>query len=150
MGRAVTESATIDVSASRRARRRLLLASVVLAGWLAFLAHQAYWHSNPVVVFVPQVLVAPLIVEGELHEQPLRVRVERVWRGDPVLVGRELELAGTPPADAARGGRYVLLLRPLGERFQLEPAGDGQTVYPADDHVRRQLERILRPQSKGQ
>lgn len=150
MGQAVTVPAGSDALASRAARRRLVLASVVLGAWLAFLAHQVYWHANPVVVSVPQVLVAPLIVEGELRERPLRVLVERVWRGDVGLVGRELNLEGGMPPNTFGGGRYVLPLRPAGAGYRPEPVGgDGPVIYPADAHVRRQLERIIQPPSQA-
>ena len=137
-------------------RRRLVLASLALVAWFGFLFYETLATANPVIVSRPQVLGAPLVVEGTLSADPPRLRVDRVWKGDPSLRGEELALDRLPPSLDGADKVYVVPLEPaLREGYRIfgipvESAFRGHSraeerIYPATDSVRRQLENILTP-----
>jgi hypothetical protein len=73
-------------------RRLILILAVLLAAlWTAWLGYEAYVAADPIVVSRPQIMVAAIIVEGELGEpvaeaqDPRTVKVTRIYRGQELL-----------------------------------------------------------------
>jgi hypothetical protein len=146
-------AAPTDARPGPRERAFLALALGATAVWFGFLAHQVWRYANPVVVSRPQLLVAPLVVEGRLLDGPARVVVERVWWGADRfdVLGKELAIEEAKfPAHAA-GELWIVPVAPTRREssFRVQPIPlpgverDVPDIYPATDAVRRQVEQLL-------
>src|SRR5437870_5516115 len=76
---------------------RLVLASVLFAGWIGWLVYLAATKSRPIVLSRPQLLVSDLDVIAQVDDPTQKVVIEEVyaWRGqeDPPAVGATLDVA---------------------------------------------------------
>jgi hypothetical protein len=144
-------------------RRIVLILAICLAvAWTAWLAYAAYTAGDPVVVSRPQILIAPIILEGaviRLADGGVAVQVNRIYRGQEVLGipakdqpqgALQLRIEGLS-ADAA--GDVILPLRPSDVEpgaYALvpTPTGLGHRVghtpyYPATESTRLQVQTLL-------
>lgn len=141
-----------------------LLAVVV---WIAFLLYTALKTANPVIVSRPQVLAAPIVVEGQWQGAGEGLIVERVWRGEAALLGKQLAVEDFELAQGAGSAdRLIVPLEPVGDdRFRVAPTRriqkistkatptrpseeqvsvvDVEQVYPATAPVIRQFEELF-------
>ena len=151
MGRNLTASATPPSRSLGRNRRFLVLSAIGLGAWLAFLVYQVIWFSNPVLLARPQVLTAPIIVEGDVTADG-KFRVERDWWKASSLVGSELDVIDLPESTAQSG--FIVLLEKVGnERYRLWRAPNDPgfplsasppVFYPRNRASLQQLAELLR------
>jgi hypothetical protein len=145
-------------------RLRLILAAVLFAGWIGWLAYLAVTTTHPVVLSRPQFLVAGLDVIAELkadgdHPDPHIRRVHVLWPRDRKdQVPRELDLANLKELTSANGwqgpGAYLLpLVKMKGSdeyRVAVIPPSPGYSsdrspplrIYPDTTETRSQEQRI--------
>ncbi|MGL4464874.1 MAG: hypothetical protein ACRC1K_22210 [Planctomycetia bacterium] len=130
----------------------VVVASFVLAGWLAALGTLVFGLANPVLVSRPQLLVAPTVVAGRFDLEKKLTVLEVVWDSQGLKPDTTLDLVlpkdKTPPTD----GIYFVPLRPLPDgrwAIQQIPAEvgadeppDSFRIYPVNDQVRRQFAEI--------
>lgn len=168
-----TDAVPPSLTQARR-KVRLFVAVVLFTLWTAFMAYLAVKGKEVVLVSRPQMLVAPLVIEGEVSEDSgdiRSVRVIKVFRGGKLLehqAGPGEPLPGTLRVlgfDHCRGwqgpGAYVLALQPARPRAEAPfalaaiPTSPGfplrhreeatrPLIYPATPSVRRQTEEALR------
>jgi hypothetical protein len=149
------------------ARIRLVVAALLLLGWLSYLGYLALGHPRAVVVSRSQMLAATYVVKAEVAldsagkpEGTATVLEsfgpQRLPQGEKIIIDNlnEARLTGTKPLSAA--GEYLLLLErvPGARQFRvvnaLAAAGRESThlflVYPWSGEVERQtLAAIGRP-----
>lgn len=130
--------------------------------WIAVLSILTIRLANPEIVSRPQLLAAPLVVEGNLRHSPPRVQVTKVWWGSLDLADRELPLSGLQISEErnvilaiqpAPAGGYRVFETPEDPAFA---RWDGQSafanpapIYSADDPlVKSQVESILAERAK--
>lgn len=132
-------------------KRRFLLASVCAVAWIGFLLAQVLTTANPILLSRPQILSAPLIVEGQLVKSSA-FQVQKVWWGDPKFEGQQLEL--NPPLSIPTEAPLIAPLRSAdqGKTFAVAAASTGfarlpdaseTRVYPATEQARQQLQQLL-------
>lgn len=142
---------------SQRTRPILWLCGVVFAIWVAFLIAETLLTANPIIVSRPQILMAPIVVEGRPKWDEKLVEVQAVTKGakpDAVVIHVEnLDLASRIresetyffPLAQTSSGSYRLVSVPMDEmttsRSQL------YSVYPVLNATRTQVSQIL---SEGQ
>lgn len=135
-------------------RHAMLVASFALVMlWFAFVGYQAIANADPHVVSRPQMLMATLVAQGRLEQNPLRLVVERVWWPEtpPVSHGSELLLEDTPTRIPLCTESVILPLAqaPGGKRFRIQSSEQPLAewplleVYPATAAVHRQIAAIL-------
>lgn len=131
-----------------------LLATVLLFGWIAFLAFEVATEANPIIVARPQLLGSPIVVEGKLRLSPPEVQVDAVWKGNEGLKGQTLRLDNLGNQDSLiDGGNYFILVQDVVDghaRLSSVPAGPGLEPYAAEPRlypdsvgVRKQIEKLL-------
>jgi hypothetical protein len=144
---------------------RLVLASVLFAGWIGYLAYLVRTASNPVVLSRPQFLVTDFAVKAHIdNPESKTAKVESVyWVRDGVkppakghITIANLDQCKEPPYYTGPG-EYILPLQrtKAGEYFVARippspgyPPRDHEAavrIYPDTTQTRQQLER-LKPQ----
>ena len=138
---------------------RLVLASLLFAGWIGWLVYLAKTKSRPVVLSRPQLLVSDLDVIARVDDPGKKVVVEEVYawhgkdaplaKGDTVEVDKlgecrrlpnDDEAAADVPPDWKGPGLYILPLRKKldgGYEVAPIPASPGFTLSPRDPEPRR-------------
>lgn len=157
-------------------RQRLLLfaAGAVFALWTAWLAFEAATTTNVIIVSRPQLLIAPIVIEGEVRARgadECDVTVKHIYRGKEQLDKgdgnkpglRTITVAGLDKARGWRGPNdYLLALQPdqdvkrerfapvpipISPGFRPPPGSDlsAPAIYPATESTRYQVRAILGP-----
>jgi len=150
-------------------RLPLLLATVLFAGWMGWLAYLVIsmkatlppGATRPVVLSRPQFLVSNLDVIAEVpayDRDPVEVTVREVhWPKEKQnLVGKKINVSRLPECrdDWVAPGEYILALMPLGETgYQVVrvpqspgfPSGRPR-IYPVTPQTRRQLQEVRKPE----
>lgn len=128
------------------------MASVLAACWVGFLLYEVVTTANPVIVSRPQLLSAPLVVEG-IVTAPTKLRVQTVHWGDTQLQGQEIVLTENVPFP--RGTSVIAPVEPQGKQFRMATASTGfesakhqqpreyRRMYPATDQARSQILQLL-------
>ncbi|MFO0946603.1 MAG: hypothetical protein U1D30_11750 [Planctomycetota bacterium] len=123
----------------------VLIALLATVGWIAVLSFVTLRYSNPEIVSRPQLLAAPIVVEGRLLPSPPRLQVTRVWKGASELAKQELALAGVQvslerpvivPLLPSSGDQYRVFEIPEHPEFapgMRSPSLDPRPIYSADD-----------------
>jgi hypothetical protein len=144
----------------KAARIRLIVAALLLAGWLGFLGYLALGHAKAVVVSRSQLLVASHIVKAEVDphsKEPRDVKVLESFGNQhlpagPIVVeniGEARLPGGKEPAGA---GVFLLLLeRTALHQFRVVGAAGSSVaepsrlflIYPWSDEVERQVREQL-------
>jgi hypothetical protein len=145
-----------------RARLRLLIAAVLLIGWLGWLAYLAATGTHPVVLSRPQLLVADAVIVahltgGEDHPDE-KAKVIRVihasGQDDTLKAGSEFEIHRLEKCSPDHGwngeGEYLLPLSRTGEGYTVTPvpASPGfhaelSYIYPASETVIGQAKKVI-------
>lgn len=133
---------------------RLVLAVLLFAGWISYLAFLAATTRHPIVLSRPQFLISQLDVVARI-EAPPRVEVVVVSWPETTAVkpGEVLTVTNLEDADGWQGpGEYILALTREGDVWRLTPTppspgynGGSPRVYPATTETRRQLASIPKP-----
>jgi hypothetical protein len=151
------------------AKARLLIAAVLLGGWLAYLGYLAYATNDPIVLSRPQFLVSGAYVIADVKEQndqPVSAVTikEVVW--DPagkLAAGQTIEVKFLPkpgkPLGWENAGTYILPLTrrvdgkysvtplPPSPGFAAEPASPFRfRIYTETPSTVRQLRDIVESQ----
>ena len=151
---------------------RLILAAVLFAAWIGWLAYQVFsmksslppGAARPVVLSRPQFLVSSLDVIADVDEidtDPAEVTVREVsWperKEAQDLVGKKIKVSRLSECreDWIGPGEYILPLMPFGEKgYQVValprspgfPSGRPR-IYPLTPQTRRQLREIRKPEA---
>ena len=157
-------------------RMRFFVALLLFVGWISYLGYAALNKSHSPIISHAQVAAASVVLVAEVAANPddkpsIRVKVlESLTPSGPPL-GSEVTILNLPNSRGFEGaGEYLLLLHP--EFFFLKPqdnphelppysvvgqqrspgndlAGVGKpAIYRWNDDVRKQVERLLKAQSK--
>lgn len=142
----------------KRAVLRLVLAIVLFAAWIGWLAHLALTASRPIVLSRPQFLVSNLDVIAQLTSpDAAEVPVQGVhWppAAKARFEGKKLRIANLAECAGWAGpGPYILALTGSGENFRVAPtppspgySGLGQPrIYPLTPETEQQLDAIHKP-----
>lgn len=93
-------------------------AILLVLGWVVFLAHRVWTSANVDIVSRPQVLTAPILLEGKLLIDPPRIEVGQIRYVDPAI--------------ARDNPKAIELLKPgavLTVFMNIDPAWDRQLDY---------------------
>jgi hypothetical protein len=145
------------------ARLRLILATVLFAGWIGWLAYLAATTTKPIVLSRPQFLFSAVDVIAPVDEQDHRpvdkVTIQEVhWppHGEEVLQGKTITVTNLAQCDGWEGpGQYILPLEKNGENYQVVPVPDSPgypypkipprrfRIYRLTSDTRSQLKSII-------
>lgn len=154
-------------------RWQVIVAALAFVGWLSYLGYVALSKNRGPVISHIQYAAAGYAVVADVQAGPdgkplPRVRVVETLMGKDLASGTEIEVANLPDAPAFAGeGRYLLLLNvqpvwagvpgetPQAKSFsivgqQRSPGNDltgvgPPLIYPWDDGIRKQFEKMPKP-----
>jgi hypothetical protein len=138
-------------------RIRLLVATVLMAGWLGYLGYLALGQSNPVVISRSQLLHASHFVKGDVSfvdNKPVAVIQVRDSFGanrvvDPTLEVNNLADVHLPNGKPLTAGTYFLPLAAVGPgKYRVvSPSGSDSSklmIYPWTGEVEKQVRELVR------
>lgn len=152
---------------------RLVLASVLFAGWIGWLVYLAATKSRPIVLSRPQLLVSDLDVIAQVDNPAKKVIVKEVyaWRDKeaPPAVNDTLDVVDLDkchrvphdgeadddvPRDWQGPGLYILPLRKVGGHYEVVPIPPSpgfpffrgpRRIYPLTNETHADLKAIKEP-----
>lgn len=130
-----------DSPASRRPRVRLVVFSVIVAGWVAWLGWLTLTTANPPVINRVQVLASDLVLVGKWSDrQAGRFDVSRELKHGKVTGNITIQNVPAAPGTAAPDAEWVVPVRRTGDaytvtagQFANRPAGPQKGVAPEID-----------------
>jgi hypothetical protein len=144
---------------------KLVLASVLFAGWIGYLVYLVVTARNPVVLSRPQLLVTDFAVKAHIdNPESNTVKVESVYwvrddkkppaNGD-ITVANLDQCKGSPyytgpgeyilPLQRTKAGEYLVAQIPRSPGYPPAERETAVRIYPDTAETRQQLER-LKPQ----
>lgn len=134
---------------------RLVLAVLLFAGWVGYLAYLAATTRNPIVLSRPQFLVSQMDVIARI-EAPPQATVEEIHWPDKTDLKPGDVLTVTNLADCqgwAGPGSYILALSRDGKDYRVAPTPPSPgydrsgppRIYPLTKETRHQLDSIPKP-----
>ena len=130
----------------QRAKLLLVIAAVLFAGWLGWLAYLALTSANPIVLSRPQFLVSTLDVIAKVEEDEAGNALPRITEpdeGKDRWIGRPIRVVDLPELGKKQGwkgaGDYILPLQSDGEYYWVAriPASPGYPVRSREEEFGR-------------
>lgn len=136
------------IGTGHRRRFLLVLAAVLVGGWLASLTVLAFLAANPVTINREQILSSDAVIIGVRDAgtgDGDRVRVERQLAGRGVP--SHLRLSGFAESASGNASRFVIPLRRTRDSFEITPAPETldsrRFVYPASPETLEAVAKVL-------